>query len=234
MKTNILKYSLLIIMSAIGVTSCVTEDDYVTPTYNDKVIITRNSPFVEDFQAASYGSGANEVAVNLPWWINTNLTSSAEKLWHVRRIANPHNRWAEFSSFYSQSGEEYNDEAWLITPSIVLGSSNYFLSFDYQIRFYNYDNLAVYISRDFDSVVIESDDENYIPTNEERIEEATWEQINVNFPSGQTNDQFVPSGNINLSEYNNSTVRIAFKYVGSKAANQTTTYQIDNITIFEN
>ena len=131
MKKNILKYSLLTAITIVVFTSCVGEDDYVIPDYNDKVIITRNSPFVADFQSSAYGSGANEVPVSLAWWINTNLTSSAPKLWHVRRTTNPENRWAEFSSFYSQSGEEYNDEAWLITPSIVLGDSNYFLSFDY-------------------------------------------------------------------------------------------------------
>ncbi len=227
---NILKYSLLTAITLTVFTSCVGEDDYVMPDYNDKVIITRNTPFVENFQSSTYGAGSNEVPVSLAWWINTNLISES-KLWHVRRVASTGNRWAEFSSFYSAPTE--NDEAWLITPAIVLGDSNYFLSFDYQIRFYNYDNLAVYISPDFDSVVIDSEEENS-PTVGDIIEAATWEPINANFPSGQTNDQFVPSGNINLSEYNNSTVRIAFKYVGSKQANQTTTFQIDNITIFEN
>src|SRR5690606_3239040 len=135
---------------------------------------------------ATYGQGANEVPVRQAWWINTNLTGAESKLWHVRRVTSTDNRWAEFSSFYSEPTED--DEAWLITPSIILGDSNYFLSFDYQIRFYNYDNLTVYISRDFDSLAISAEeDEENSSTVEDIIEAATWEPINANFPSGQTN-----------------------------------------------
>src|SRR5690606_25071637 len=209
MKTNILKYSLLTAIVLSVFTSCVGEDDYELPVYK-KVLISQN------FESLPAGGGTTELPVELEGWINTNI-GTGSRVWHIRQFNN--NKYADFSSFYSEESEV--DQTWLITPALTIDHSNYFFSFDYQIRFYNYSNLAVFISQDYDGSV-------------EGIEQANWQPLNIDFPSGNTNDQFISSGNISLSEYSNSTIRIAFKYVGSKQANQTTTFQIDNITIFEN
>lgn len=205
---NILKYSLLAAMTLAVFTSCVGEDDYAMPFYK-KVLLYQN------FENLTSGSGSNEIAVNIENWVNANLTGS--RLWHVRQFDG--NKYADFSSFYSSTEE--NDQTWLITPEIQLGNDNYFFAFDYQIRFYTHSNLAVFISQNYDGTI-------------EGIEQAEWQPLNVNFPTAHTNDTFVSSGNISLNQYNNSTIRVAFKYVGSKQAGQTTTFYIDNITIFEN
>ncbi|MGE4347936.1 MAG: choice-of-anchor J domain-containing protein [Flavobacteriaceae bacterium] len=209
MKANILKYSLFTAIALTVFTSCVGEDDYALPTYK-KMLLSQN------FESLPAGGGATELPVTLDGWVNANI-GTGSRVWHVRQFDN--NKYADFSSYYSDDSE--TDQTWLITPSLEIENSNYSFSFDYQIRFYNHNNLAVFISQDYDGTI-------------EGIEQAEWQPINVNFPSSNTNDQFLSSGNISLSEYDNSSVSIAFKYVGNNGANQTTTYQIDNITIFEN
>lgn len=211
MKTNILKYSLLTTLVVTFFTSCVSEDDYVLPTYK-KVV------FSENFESSPHGSGANEVPVEIEGWVNVNL-GTGNRLWAVKQFSN--NKFAEFSSFYSVAPEV--DESWLITPEINLLDASYGLSFTTQVRFHNYDNLTALISTDYDGT-------------EEGISTATWEPLQAHIPGSEESgdDIFVGSGVVNLDAYTNSTIRIAFKYVGSKGANQTSTYQLDNITIFEN
>lgn len=211
MKTNILKYSLLTAITLILVTSCVSEDDYALPTYK-KVVLSEN------FESSPHGSGSNEVPVNLEGWVNVNL-GTGNRVWGVKQFSN--NKFAEFSSFYSVAPEL--DESWLITPEIDLMDSSYGLSFTTQVRFHNYDNLTLLISTNYDGTP-------------EGISTATWEPLEAYIPGAAEsgNDIFVGSGVVNLDAYTNSTIRIAFKYVGSKGASQTSTYQIDNIAIFEN
>lgn len=211
MKTNILKYSLLTVLTLIVFTSCVSEDDYVLPAYK-KVILSEN------FESSTHGGGTNEVPVDLDGWVNVNL-GTGNRVWSVKQFSN--NKFAEFSSFYSVNPQV--DESWLITPEINLLDTSYGLSFTTQARFHNYNNLIVVISTDYDGTP-------------EGISTATWEPLEA-FISGSSesnNNLFTSSGTIDLNTYRNSAVRIGFKYVGSKAANQTTTYQLDDITIFEN
>src|SRR5690606_38842658 len=115
------------------------------------------------------------------------------------------------------------DEAWLITPEVVLTDASYGLSFTTQVRFHNYDNLSVLISTDYDGTP-------------EGISTATWEPLDAYIPgtAESGDDIFVGSGVVSLDAFSNSAIRIAFKYVGNKGANQTSTYQLDNIAIFEN
>ncbi len=211
MKTNILKYSVLTAIILTVFTSCVAEDDYVLPAYK-KVVLSEN------FESSPHGSGSNEVPVNLEGWVNVNL-GTGNRVWAVKQFSN--NKFAEFSSFYSVAPEV--DETWLITPEINLSGTSYGLSFTTQARFHNHNNLTVVISTDYDGTP-------------EGISTATWEPLEA-FISGSAennNNIFTSSGTIDLDAYHNSVVRIGFKYVGSKGANQTTTYQLDNITIFEN
>ncbi|MBL0014827.1 MAG: choice-of-anchor J domain-containing protein [Flavobacterium sp.] len=42
------------------------------------------------------------------------------------------------------------------------------------------------------------------------------------------------SGALDLSTINSNSVYIAFKYIGSKSQGKTTTFQLDNIKIYEN
>ena len=94
------------------------------------------------------------------------------------------------------------------------------LNFDLQARYSNGAEFKVLVSSDFDETTA-------------GIATATWTEISV--PALPTVDNiFVNTGFIDLSSFNSDNVHIAFKYIGSKALNKTTTFQLDNIKLFEN
>ncbi len=200
--------SLLILSIALNFTSCVSEDDFSIPEFAEY-------PIFESFESSTSGSGANEVPVSLDGWINTNL-GTGNRVWGVKQFSN--NKFAEFSSFYSVAPD--TDEAWLITSEINLKDKSYIFTFDAQVRFFTNNNLTVLISQDFSGDVNE-------------INDATWVELNPSLPGSGQENSFYPSGEISLDEYKNSTIRIAFRYIGSKQANTTSTFQIDNIKVFE-
>jgi len=210
MKTRFLKHFLFATILLIAIASCVSDDDYQIPTYR-KVLLS------ETFESLQAGSGSNEIAVVLENWINVNI-GTGDRLWHVRQ--NQNNKFADFTSNFSDDG--VTDENWLITPEIHIEKPSSF-RFATEVRFYNYDNLSVWISTDYDGTT-------------EGISTADWQPLEA-FISGTTengNNVFTESGDVDLSQYIGSKIRIGFKYVGSKSAGQSSTYRIDNITIFEN
>lgn len=191
-------------------TSCVKDDDYDVVTDYIPVLVGNN------FENESRGSGSNEVAVNLPGWLNVAVEGS--RLWHVRQFDG--NQYAEFSSFFSYNNP--NDDIWLITSKMDFAATpdSESLTFDTKKRISNSAEFKVLISTDFDG-------------NKDNISTSTWEELD--FISPDSDDVFVNSGIVNLSNYQNSNnVYVAFRYIGSKANGATTTFQIDNIRIFEN
>lgn len=204
---NKFKSLLLLSLTSLLTVSCVSDDDYVIPTVYDYA-------FNETFSDVPVGSGSTEVAIDKEGWVNVNFLST--RLWHGREYSN--DKYAEFSSYYSNSGT--SDEVWLITPAIDLTSSNgEILSFTTKYRYSNGDVLRAYISTDFDG-------------NEANINTSNWEELNIILPS--EDDVKTKSGDINLSSYNSTNVRIAFVYEGSKATGLTTTCQLDDIKILKN
>lgn len=191
-------------------TSCVKDDDFAIPTLKPVF-------FNENFEDIAVGSGSNEVAIDLEGWINTNTTGS--RVWSGKSFSS--NKFAEFSSFYSNAGT--NDDVWLITSAIDLSSTTHkVLSFSSVNRYYNGSVLKVYISEDYDGTIA-------------GIPSATWIELNPILPtSSAQNDERVLSGPMDLSSYNGTNVRIAFRYQGSKSSNPTTTFQLDDIKIYEN
>jgi len=211
MKTNFLKHYLILAIITLAVISCVSDDDYQIPNYR-KVLL------FETFESLPAGSGSNELAVNLDGWINENI-GTGDRLWHVRQFSN--NKFADFSSNFSDNN--VTDENWLITPEIHLENASS-LRFSTEVRFHNFNNLSVWISTDYDGTT-------------EGISTANWQPLEDAFISGASengNNIFTESGDIDLTKYTDSNIRIGFKYVGSKSGNQSSTYRIDNITIFEN
>ena len=208
MKNNILKIVFLLALTSSVVTSCVNEDDFNIPPIKQLILS-------EGFETSTTGSGANEVPISLEGWLNFNTSNS--RLWHARIFSS--NRYAEFSSFFSANGT--SDEAWLITPSLDLRNSvNEVLSFDTKIRFWEGAALTVFVSEDYDGT-------------QAGLATANWVELSPILPSSTQADVFINSGNIDLSTYNSENVRIAFKYTGSRGG-VTTTYQLDNIKVFEN
>ncbi len=197
-------------LSVTLLTSCVKEDDFAIPTLKPVL-------FLENFEDIAVGSGSNEVPINLEGWVNTNTIGP--RAWSGKLFDN--NKFAEFSSFYSVAGT--NDDTWLITRAIDLSASDSkVLSFNSVNRFYNGSVLKVYISEDYDGTI-------------PGIATATWTELNPTLPtSSAQNDDRVPSGAMDISSYKGTNVRIAFRYQGSKSANPTTTFQLDDIRIYEN
>ncbi|RBA28958.1 choice-of-anchor J domain-containing protein [Flavobacterium tibetense] len=208
MKNNILKIVFLLALSSSVLTSCVKEDDFDIPPIKQLILS-------EGFETSTTGSGSTEVPISIEGWLNFNTTST--RLWHARIFSS--NKYAEFSSFFSANGT--NDEAWLITPALDLTTTESELfSFDTKIRFWQGAALTVFISEDYDGT-------------QAGLTTATWTELNPILPVSGQEDVFLNSGNIDLSAYNSENVRIAFKYTGSRAG-VTTTYQLDNIKVFEN
>lgn len=211
MKKNIIRLFISIITVSLFL-SCDTEEDFDIP-------VIKEVTFFEGFESTTTGSGATEVPISLNGWSNFALNPNGTRVWHSRIFSN--NKYAEFSSFYSATTSTA-DEAWLVTPKINIDKvKNSFLSFETKVRFWTGSNVTVLISENYDGT-------------KAGIASATWTDLNPTLPSSTTVDVFVPSGEINLTAYKGKSVNIAFKYIGSKTAGQTTTYQLDNIKLFEN
>lgn len=197
-------------LTLVAFTSCDEDQTDIPPFFN--------YTFNENFSSCPTGSGSVEVPIALTGWVNYNASTStptSSRLWHARTFSD--NIYAEFSSFYSAAGT--NDVAWLITPAIDLtASSGEVLSFVTKTRFANGYPMTAFISTNYDGTTA-------------GIATATWTPLTFTAPT--VDDVFVNSGNIDISAYESSNVRIAFKYTGSKAG-VTTTCQLDNVKITKN
>lgn len=208
---NIFKSTLFFVLGLTILTSCSKEDDYAIPPYKPVF-------FSENFETITAGSGSTEIPVAIDGWINTNLTNTARS-WSGKVFSN--NKFAEFSSFYSASNA--TDDVWLITDKLDFTTTvNETLTFTSINRFYVGAVLKVYVSMDYDGTI-------------PGITTATWTELNPTIPtSAAQNDVMIKSGQIDLSSFEGDNVRIAFRYQGKKSTGITTTYQLDNIKVFEN
>jgi hypothetical protein len=201
-------FKLSLVLLTIGLATGCTGDEELAP-YKAQF-------FSETFESSTPGSGSNEVPIAIPGWTNYNALGSRK--WSCKTFDDTN--FAEFSSFYSIALTDPNDEAWLITSKLDFTATQAeTLNFKVESRFSNGAVLKVLISTDFDGTTA-------------GIATATWTEVPVTLPTAD--NAFVSSGLTDLSAYESNNVYIAFKYIGSKAANKTTTFQIDNIKLFEN
>lgn len=126
-------------------------------------------------------------------------------------------QWARVTNFSNSTN--YALETWMITPSIDLtGATLPTLSFDNTKRFAG-DDMQVLISTD------------YSGSGDPTI--ATWTDISAS--AGLNTDinswSLTASNDIDLSAYNNQTIYVAYKYIGSSTDGST--YQIDNVMLAE-
>ncbi len=209
---NILN-TLLVTGALLFLSSCSNEDDFTVIEDYIPVVVGEN---FESFYYTS--SGSNEVYIDTDGWLNVNFSGNG-RLWNVKEYDD--NQFGEFSSYYSSSSDN-DDDVWLITPKMDFATSTNTesLSFKTLTRYANSATLTVLISSDFDGT-------------EAGISTATWDTQTVDLPS--QDQEWVESGTVDLSAYQEfSSVYVAFRYQGSKSAGATTTFQIDNIRIFEN
>lgn len=167
----------------------------------------------EDFESiTTTGNGVN---INLPEWTNVNVTGGTER-YEAREFEN--NKYAQITAF--NSGESPL-EAWLVTPNVDLtGTVNPKLSFQTKDGFNNGSAIKVFIATNFSG----------------NVGNATWIEItNATIATGTSSGyaaNFTPSGDIDLSSYIGQSVAIAFQYIGADGGT-TTTYQIDNVALFD-
>ena len=207
---NIFKSTLFFVLGLTLLTSCSKEDDYAIPPYKPVF-------FSENFEMSATGSGATEVPIVIEGWINANLTGT--RVW-IGKLFN-YNKFAEFSSNFSASNS--SDDVWLISDAIDFTKTiNETLTFTSVNRFYDGAVVKVYVSQDYDGTI-------------PGISTATWTAVEAIVPtSAAQNDQTVKSGQIDLSGFEGENVRVAFRYQGSRSTGPKTTFQLDNIKVFEN
>ncbi len=126
-------------------------------------------------------------------------------------------KFAKMTGYYSKTYEESED--WLISNAINLsGQTNAKLSFSHCVNYFtSYDDTKVFICDDYDG---QSNPNN----------SGTWTEItNYTNPNGHNWD-FVNSGDIDISDYDNKQeVYIAFKYLSEP--NDACTWEIDWVQI---
>lgn len=202
-------FKLTLVLLTLGLAIGCTGDEGIPP-YKQQF-------FSQTFEDQTAGSGSTEVPINIEGWTNYNTLGTRK--WICKTFNS--NKFAEFSSYYSAAGT--SDETWLITSKIDFTKTEMeTLNFDLESRYSNGALFKVLVSTDFDETTA-------------GIATATWTEISI--PTLPTVDNvFVNSGLIDISSnnYNSDNVHIAFKYIGSKASNKTTTFQLDNIKLFEN
>lgn len=160
----------------------------------------------EDFE-----SGANNDPVALDGW--TNAVIQGTRSWQFKEFQD--NIYAQATAFNDAASEM---ETWLVTPLIQLTDQTKVLTFETAKAFYTHDGFTAWISTDFKCDPLE----------------AAWLPLNATL-AGQSNtdNEWIPSGDIDLSALVGQKVAIGFKYVGSGTGGQTGTFRVDNIKLGE-
>lgn len=171
---------------------------------------------LEDFNGHAAGTG---VLVKLDGWINEDTEGSIG--WQCRTFSS--NNYAQVSA----NGSKAVNDVWLITKKIDLSTlAKPELSFDVCVGYYNANCLTVLISEDFDGT-------------EANISKATWKDVTSSFAIPQAPASgygtFASAGSYNMSSYAGKKVYVAFRYQADDTSTpkKTTTYQLDNIKVFE-
>lgn len=172
----------------------------------------QGSIFFEDFEdIATTGPGE---LINLPGWTNVNI-SGGERRYEAREFDN--NKYAQISAF--NSGEP-TVEAWLVTPQISLDEAIApKLTFLTKDGFNNGEGLKAYVSTNFTG----------------NPATATWTELSVAIATGTGSgyaENFTNSGEVDLTSYIGQSISIGFEYVGGDGG-ITTTYQIDEVSVFD-
>ncbi len=200
--------SLLILSVAFTLNSCVSEDDTALPSLK--------IPFFEE----GFENVEQTGVIDFEGWSNVSLNGGS-KLWETRYYS-ADGTYAQLSAFGSG---ETNMDTWLITPAVDLEqTTSEALRFAYKAAYYNGQALSVWVSTDYDG-----------SNTAEGINNANWTNLNVDLPDYATSgypSTFSQSPILDLSSYSGQ-IYIAFRYQGSSSG-VSTTYQIDNIIIFEN
>lgn len=147
----------------------------------------------------------------------TNATEAGTKAFQGKFFGP--NKYAQITAFAATPPEqEASNIAWLVSPQVPLVSENSFLTFDTKDGFDNGATLQVYIITNWTGDITTS----------------TKVLLNATISSGHATNyatDFTNSGPIALTG-NPEYFRIAFKYTGGYSPLKTTTFQIDNVKVY--
>lgn len=153
--------------------------------------------------------------ITLAGWVNSSEVGTVK--WKSGTAgASGTNPWAECSAFGTGQSSV---KSWLITPEIDLTQTTQEkLEFRGTGGFHNGATLRLFISNNYDGGAT--------PWT------ATWTELNFNALPTQASGfaPFASSGLIDISSFD-GTVRLGWVYEGGTGTNQTTTWEIDNITV---
>lgn len=160
----------------------------------------------EDFE-----NGSNNNTVSATGW--TNYVVKGTRDWIYKEFDG--NVYCQASAFNDNSSEM---ETWLVTPLIDLTEPQA-LTFETAQAFYTHDGFSAWLSTDFDCD----------PT------AATWQPLPgaTLAGAGSPENEWIPSGEIDLSALVGQKVAIGFKYVGSAPSGQTGSFRVDNVKLGE-
>ncbi len=161
------------------------------------------------FLSEDFTGGALNATITEVGW--TTSAVQGARFWIYKNFSG--NDYAQATSFNDTSP---NMESWMVTPLVDIVSPMT-LSFETAKAFYTHDGLTVWVSNNFKCD----------PT------AATWTQLSGATIAGSVNvdNEWVFSGDIDLSAYVGQKVAIGFKYVGSGPGGQTGTFRVDNVIV---
>ncbi len=158
----------------------------------------------EDFE-----SGANNDPVQINGW--TNIALKGSRTWQFKEFSG--NIYAQATAFNDTNGEM---DTWLVSPLVEVTADAKVLTFETAQAFYTHDGFTAVISTDF-----ECD-----PTT------ATWVPLTATLAdAGSPSNEWIASGDIDLSALIGQKVAIGFHYVGSGTSGQTGTFRVDNVKL---
>jgi len=164
-------------------------------------------PYFEDFEELNVKS-----SLSLNCW--ENRIEAGSKEWSASEYND--NKFATISAY--NSGDDTNI-AWLISPPFnfdIYDNEN--LNFETKVGYFKHAGLTLWISEDY---------------NGNNFATANWTQLYATFADQPTNGygtSWTHSGDVNLSSISGEAY-IAFKYTGSDTNGETTTFQIDNVSL---
>ncbi|HUX52999.1 MAG TPA: DUF5689 domain-containing protein [Williamwhitmania sp.] len=148
------------------------------------------------------------------------IATAGTKTWIAKEY--PAGSGAKYAEISAYNSGQVSNVAWLISPAINLptgGGTNY-LSFVTEYAYWAAGTtLQAYVSTDFDGT---------------NVTNATWTELTTaKFAASPAVAQYtwVNSGKVDLSAFSGN-VYIAFKYTGSGTTAKTTTFDVDNVMVY--
>ena len=201
----------------------------IVSQYNDDVQLLLRRPSeaqlindrIDDCDGTGGGNGNGDIILSKNFDDNS-VTSGG---WITQLVSGPSNcDWGIYEGSNSAAkASNYLDgvnsacESWLISPAVDLSATSPVLSFRNTYNFGG-DPLQLLISTDFSG----SGDPN----------SATWTDMTTQVQWSSGGFEWVSSGDINLSNYTQANVYIAYKYLGSNSDGST--WEIDDVQIINN